>query len=135
LVEELVEMEITALRRRWMMFVDGENFCIRGQQFALFRGIALREGPFYRKDIFPWLPKLHATTFGPQGYPQQAIRSYYYTSLVGDEEKLLEVREELWALEFHPEVFDLANPVSEVFTDPGPCRRGRRPPAAPRQPA
>jgi hypothetical protein len=47
--------------RRWMMFVDGENFTIRSQIFAKTRGITMEPGSYYRKDVFVWLPGVPAT--------------------------------------------------------------------------
>ena len=47
-------------RRRWIMFVDGENFTIRGQRVADAEKITFDEGQFYRKDVFLWLPRVSA---------------------------------------------------------------------------
>jgi len=33
------------------------------------------------------------------------VRAYYYTSLMGDEARLTEIRQALWSLGFQPEVF------------------------------
>ena len=46
--------------RRWMSFVDGENFTIRAQKLAESRAIPLVEGEFYQRDVFVWIPKFEA---------------------------------------------------------------------------
>src|SRR5688572_24243426 len=99
--------------RRWMMFVDGENFTIQGQQFALAAEPPCRpifRGTWWELDVFLWLPQQNGTTPLTNAYhgvpvQDQSVRSYYYTSLVGDEQRLLHVREKLWELRFQPEVF------------------------------
>lgn len=95
--------------RRWMMFVDGENFTIRGQQLADNKALALTAGPHYEKDVFLWFPGLAARTnpFGdpPLKLQPSAVRAYYYTSATGDENRLAAIREALWSLGFQPEVF------------------------------
>jgi len=96
--------------RRWMLFVDGENFTFRAQDVARKNQIALGEGDFYTKDVLVWLPKVAATEAviysGARPRIQgHAIRSYYYTSAKGDEDKINDIRRRLWKLSFQPEVF------------------------------
>jgi hypothetical protein len=97
--------------RRWMLFVDGENFTIRGQQFAHDKGVSLEEGSEYCHNVFLWMPGVKPTaaltnTWGaPLLVQPQAIRSYYYTSVTGDEPRVRSVRKALRSLGFHPEVF------------------------------
>ena len=97
--------------RRWMMFVDGENFCIRGQDFASKNGIDLKEGPAYLRDTFLWFPNrqgtlvLTNTETAPLEVQRHAIRAFYYTSVVGDDDKLRKVREALHEIGFSPQVF------------------------------
>jgi len=95
--------------RRWMLFVDGENLTLRAQQLAAGKQLALVEGPSYVPQVFVWIPGVRPTQnivpgarLGVQG---EAIRAYYYTSLVGDEQRLVAVKEALWDLGFSPEVF------------------------------
>jgi hypothetical protein len=38
-----------------MLFVDGENLTIRGQDFASANSLKLSEGPYYKKDAFLWM--------------------------------------------------------------------------------
>jgi hypothetical protein len=97
--------------RRWMLFVDGENLTIRSQEWAKARDFRLIEGGYYLSNIFVWIPGAKANTAltntenSPLEVQPHAIRSYYYTNVVGDEQKLLAVRRALWELGFHPEVF------------------------------
>ncbi len=56
-----------------------------------------------------WLPStrpidviLYQRRYGSYSRP---LRSYYYTSVVGDSNKIKSVHEALWNLGFHPEVF------------------------------
>ena len=74
--------------RRWMLFVDGENFTIRAQKVAEANGIKLLEGEHHLRDVFVWLPGLAATQDTKQGYLRlqpHATRSHYYSSVTGDE--------------------------------------------------
>lgn len=124
--------------KRWMLFVDGENFTIRAQEFAKKNEISLIEGDYYYRDTFIWFPTVPATekffittviypplqhevplhspktspteTFidisnSPAKVQAQAIRSYYYTSVVGDTNKIKKIRTSLWNIGFHPEIF------------------------------
>jgi uncharacterized LabA/DUF88 family protein len=96
--------------RRWMLFVDGENFTIRAQDLAQKKQIALIQGDFYLEDVFVWLPKVEATDAIIYSAAQpriqgHAIRSHFYTSAEGDGDRITTIRECLWKLKFHPEVF------------------------------
>jgi uncharacterized LabA/DUF88 family protein len=93
-----------------MLFVDGENFTIRAAVIANTHQITLAEGPHYAKDVFVWMPGLGATHVLAQPrkgnqLEQYAARAHYYTSLVGDDGKLLRARKALRALGFQPQVF------------------------------
>jgi hypothetical protein len=93
-----------------MCFVDGENLTFRGQELAAERQLALKEGEYYRRDVLLWLPRLppKATIrYGRTGvdHLREPIRSYYYTSLVGDESALTSAGEQIRALGFEPKVF------------------------------
>src|SRR5687768_928317 len=101
---------------RWMLFVDGENFTIRGQQIATQHDIELDDGPFFKRDNFLWAP-LKQLPYNYDRATQQfvvgeghrldfdAIRAYYFTSVVGDDNHRNSVRESLHALGFSPYVF------------------------------
>lgn len=95
--------------RRWMLFVDGENFTIRGQHLAANKSLVLSTGPHYEKDVFLWFPDIAARVnlfpTAPIQLQLTAVRAFYYTSATGDESRLATVREALWSLGFHPEVF------------------------------
>jgi uncharacterized LabA/DUF88 family protein len=92
---------------RWMLFVDGENLTMRAQQLSKEASIKLHVGPYYSTDIFVWLPNYPATEriTGLPNLQQHAIRSYYYTSVVGDEDKITSIKTALWNLGFQPEVY------------------------------
>jgi len=97
--------------RRWMMFVDGENFTIRGQEFAANNKLNLEEGPAFMRDTFLWFKNrrgtlaLTNTDSVPLEVQPHAIRAFYYTSVVGDDAKLHRVREALHEMGFAPQVF------------------------------
>lgn len=95
--------------RRWMLFVDGENFTLRGQEFAKARGFRLHIGRYFEPDIYVWLPDIGARSsmvpHAPLPVQSAAIRAHYYTSAVGDEDKLQSLRQRLWEIGFHGEVF------------------------------
>jgi len=87
--------------KRWMLFVDGENFTIRSQEFAKSAGLSIGDlagENLYSRDNYFWpkgvLPLLH-----PWVHPWNASvpgeRAYYYTILQGDELKLDNVRDAL----------------------------------------
>ncbi len=89
-----------------MLFVDGENFTIRAQNVAQ-PNQPLVEGRYYKRDCYVWYPGVHANYClrNDASLVGDSIRSYYYTSLVGDEQAITEVRRGLWDLGFTPEVF------------------------------
>lgn len=98
--------------RRWMLFVDGENFTCEGQKWANDQKISLKHGSHYKKDIFLWIPDFNANTAlslssKSMALPLQhkAIRAHYYTSLVGTETDIGAVKASLWDLGFDPIVF------------------------------
>jgi uncharacterized LabA/DUF88 family protein len=96
--------------KRWMLFVDGENLVMRAQEFAEEHGLGLDEGRYYNRDVFVWFPHNPGTHHWPYSsntlpLESSAVRSYYYTSVTGDDKRLEQVREQLWSLDFQPEVF------------------------------
>ena len=94
-----------------MEFVDGENFTIRAQKYALSQNIKLNEGNYYRKDAFIWFPDVSATmkmeNTGKLDMRIQdhSVRSYYYTSICGDDKAILDLRTTIWNCGFDPHVF------------------------------
>ena len=103
--------------RSWMLFVDGENFTIRAQAvvsqlqstpFALNPG----DESYFERDCFVWLRGYHAKQRIVDGRPplhNNAVRSSYYTSVHGDDLKLVSIKDRLWNIGFSPEVFKKAN--------------------------
>jgi|SRR5215472_2124427 len=106
---------------RWMLFVDGENFTIRGQKRAESDGIVIPDGPYSLRDAFLWIPETPASQFIwtselspsggylPNNHQPRALRSYYYTGVAGDEGRLTGVRNSLRRLGFDPQVFKKVN--------------------------
>jgi uncharacterized LabA/DUF88 family protein len=98
-------------RRRWMLFVDGENLTMSAQRAVEKANLTLPEGPFYMRDTFVWFPLLNATTAMSSkeelSMPLQrrATRAHYYTSVQGDAPKVERVSEALWDVGFAPKVF------------------------------
>lgn len=41
---------------RWMLFVDGENFAIRGRELLRSKGIEPSPGEFFVPDVLLWWP-------------------------------------------------------------------------------
>ena len=97
-------------QRRWMMFVDGENFVVRGQAVARAENVTLVRGECYKPDVYLWLPgqhARHALANSPETLPMQrdGIRSYYYTSIVGSDEDVRLTKDLVRSGGFYPEVF------------------------------
>ena len=96
-----------------MVFVDGENLAIRGKALADKQGISISNGPYYEEGSFVWMPGQAGTDFilmppGQGGQHIYVVRSSYYTSVVGDDKKLEDVKERLWQIGFQPSVFKKA---------------------------
>src|SRR5437773_5776664 len=97
--------------RRWMLFVDGENFAIRAQEVAQRNVLSLTDGDYYKKDTFVWFPEHRATLnftntpSTPIPLQNHAVRAHYYTSLIGDDDAITSVKQTLWDRGFHPAVF------------------------------
>ena len=66
------------------------------------------ESPNYKRNCFIW----PGADFGALGWSKylesRPIRSFYYTSAVGDEQTIQQIREHLWNLGFEPHVFKKA---------------------------
>jgi len=91
----------------WMLFVDGENFTCRAQELS---GSVLRESDHHMRDCFVWFAEKHA--FEPlcfNDYPLDisgyALRSFYYTSVQGSDEKQAQAIGALHKIGFQPYVF------------------------------
>lgn len=95
---------------RWMAFIDGENFTIRGEDVARQRDVQLVEGTHYMRGTFLWFPNTRAVFDGAWltrdwSLDNRGLRLHFYTSVSGDRDKVTAVRKRLRELEFHPEVF------------------------------
>lgn len=94
-----------------MLFVDGENFTIRGQNKASQLDLSLTEGPYFKKDCFLWMPNPHplqrpsSITGEVNVLESSGLRAYYYTSVVGSHDDVRSVEESLWKIGFTPKVF------------------------------
>lgn len=94
-----------------MVFVDGENFTIEAQKLLNGEGLSLPDGARFYRDAFIWNassdPK--ANSWLPVSFSSslllQAERACYYTTVTGSDEQRSKVRERLWSLGFHAEVF------------------------------
>ncbi len=94
--------------RRWMLFVDGENFTLQAQKLAEREACKLEEGRFFLRNVFVWLPDTHARRLPEilhEPLQETGVRAYYYTSLQGDDQRIGTAREALWRLGFDPKVF------------------------------
>jgi hypothetical protein len=110
--------------KKWMVFVDGENFTIRGQAVAKALGIALDQHPKnWRQDVLLWPPLGSAIRSNileappghslPAGFSpwyrelleEFALRGYYYTTSPGDDDALISVSQQLRSFGFEPRVF------------------------------
>ena len=98
---------------RWMVFVDGENFTLRAQEFASAKGVTFRRSKYYEKDVFCWFPRTDQSrvsrmifeTHFSRYWDAIPVRAHYYTTCQGDDVKLADIRQRLFDIGFHPEVF------------------------------
>jgi uncharacterized LabA/DUF88 family protein len=71
---------------RIMIFIDGENLAIR--YGAMLGDRVPPKHVTYEKDIYVWNPRLSP-------HNRDVIRKHYYTSLRGDEKRIIEIEEKL----------------------------------------
>lgn len=95
----------------WMLFVDGENLAIRARALTESLGMTLLSGPHYMKDVYIWFSggqrgssREHIDA-GRLNLRPHSLRSYYYTSVQGDDARIRTVRQSLADLSFTPVVF------------------------------
>jgi uncharacterized LabA/DUF88 family protein len=74
-----------------VLFIDGENLTMR-YQALLETGRLPHEEVIYIPDIFVW-NRTFANGSGIQGITTDLLRINYYTSVVGDDDKLNEIRQ------------------------------------------
>jgi uncharacterized LabA/DUF88 family protein len=100
--------------RSWMMFVDGENLTIRGEEFSKKHNFQLTKGSYYEPETFLWMANQRPLALPPHTVvpepralqlSETAKRSYYYTSVTGSEEDVDKAKELLWRMGFTPKVF------------------------------
>lgn len=88
-----------------MQFVDGENLTIRSQELFKQSNVVLANSANYRRDTLLWPPPNILSLGTPRFAELWPIRSFYYTSLVGDDDLLQDTRERLRGMGFDPHVF------------------------------
>ena len=94
-----------------MMFVDGENFTLRGEAVLNGAGYSPTTGDFYQPKTFLWAPV--TTALGRPEFVRRCIyrlenigrRAFYYTVAEGDRDQLDEQRDVIKCLHFMPRVF------------------------------
>jgi uncharacterized LabA/DUF88 family protein len=97
--------------RRWMLFVDGENLTLRGQEFASKNGLTLKAGQYWKQDCFLWMPnpnplkRPHCITGEVEALESDGIRAYYYASLQADYPEIDQTEKLLRTIGFTPKVF------------------------------
>jgi hypothetical protein len=77
---------------RMMVFADGENIVVRYQDMQKDR--KPRPDVHHERDVYAW----HRQAVRPDLH--HVIRATYYTSVAGDEPKILEIGEKIRSLEF-----------------------------------
>ncbi len=75
-----------------MMFVDGENLAIRYKKMLDSMGLERHTHVSYEEDVFVWSRHANLNT---QTVVYPVIRKYYYTSAVGDDDRLKELTDRL----------------------------------------
>lgn len=74
---------------RMMIFIDGENLVFRYQE-SIEEGKTPRDDIVHIRDVFVWNPGFSTSTRG-----FSIIRANYYTSSIGSEQKLSEIKEKI----------------------------------------
>jgi uncharacterized LabA/DUF88 family protein len=96
-----------------MLFVDGENFTIRTQEYAKESGFAIPPCKEYLKDVYLW-PFTQGNAVIYQWLCGGRTRSmlsfvptrlHYYTSMCGDDDLLREAKGTLWDFGLDAQVF------------------------------
>jgi uncharacterized LabA/DUF88 family protein len=81
---------------RSILFVDGENLCMRYQEM-LAAGSSPRPGVVHLPDTFVWHSRMTRTD---NFQLCKIVRVCYYTSVVGDEPQVVEVKQQLSQIDF-----------------------------------
>jgi uncharacterized LabA/DUF88 family protein len=77
---------------RSILFVDGENLTLR-YQAMLAAGSVPRKGVIHTQDVFVWHEKIDVDL-------RKVIRVCYYTSIVGDEPQVVDIKKQLSQIQF-----------------------------------
>src|SRR4051812_14229594 len=109
--------------KRWMLFVDGENFAKSGQRVLQSARYVAEAGAFWRRDVFLWafeadqhwgaIEPFRSTSqmFGSTPIETGRVpdaelrRAYYYTSDDADEPEWTQTRLAIRDLGFEPRMF------------------------------
>lgn len=97
----------TTLRKRWMMFVDGENLAIRAAKVA---GSLLVSGQHYQPNVFVWMPGVPPKVsvikiLGGPELEERSVRAHYFTALTADHPEIDRVRDVVRGCGFEAHVF------------------------------
>jgi uncharacterized LabA/DUF88 family protein len=119
------------IEKRWMLFVDGENFTKRGQAVLAEANLKPVGPAHWREDVFLWLPQKQGTTpfiapspwpssltsppTAPQPRAHAADRAYYYTSMPYENAtSVTATRLALREIGFEPKMFPRRREKSKV---------------------
>lgn len=94
-------------KKRWMVFIDGENFAKRAAEVA---GSILVSGTHYQKDIFVWMPGVapkakFIVIRGGFDLEDRSLRAHYFTAVQGDDVAVNAARDRIRSCGFQAEVF------------------------------
>jgi uncharacterized LabA/DUF88 family protein len=95
-----------------MTFIDGENLVFRYQD-TLKAGAIATSGVAHKPDVYIWHPNI-ATTVG--FHPQ---RIYYYTSAVGDEDRITDIRTDISNMGYESTIGTYSRIIPFVFKKEG----------------
>src|SRR5687767_4218293 len=79
---------------RTILFVDGENLVFRYQD-QIRKGRIPADVIVHEPDCFVWHPRMTQLSHF------DLVRVYYYTAVVGDEQRIEEIKKKLAAIIFH----------------------------------
>lgn len=109
---------------RSILFVDGENLTMR-YQALLAAGMRPQQDVVHEQDVFVWHPKI---TRNVNFQLVKVVRVCYYTSIVGDEQQVTEVKRKLAQIQFETRADDggmSGQIVPVVFKKPSKSQKTR----------
>lgn len=92
-----------------MFFIDGENLAIRYKEICKTQTIQVNKQvrSYDKNNVYVWTQQANAQFTILQQDPVDVIRKYYYTSVIGSDEVVLQVKKELIDLGIEaPRVFN-----------------------------